>query len=82
MPLGVYLPPGLTLQVDDGQVYKMAIEICGPKGCRVRFSFDDNLLNLFKFGSAAIVTFSGTDQKPIRISVSLKGFTLALQDVQ
>ena len=82
IPLGVYLPPGLTLQVDNGQVYKMAIEICGPKGCRVRFSFDDNLLNLFQRSSAAKVTFSGSDQKPISISVSLKGFTSALKDVQ
>ena len=60
----------------------MAIEICGPKGCRVRFSFDDNLMNLFKRGNAAKVTFFGGDQKPIRIPVSLKGFTAALTEVQ
>jgi len=82
IPLGIYLPPGLTLQVDDGQVFEMAIEICGKKGCRVRFSFDDNLLTLFKRGSSATVTFYVGDQKAIRIPVSLKGFTLALKDVR
>ena len=82
MPLGIYLPPGLTLQVDDGQIYEMAIEICGLKGCRVRFGFDENLMNLFKRGKAARITFSGGDQKPIRIPVSLKGFTAALNDLK
>ncbi len=82
IPLGIYLPPGLTLQVDEGQVFEMAIEICGTKGCRVRFSFDANLLNLFKRGNAATVTFHGGDQKPIRVPISLKGFTAALKDVQ
>ena len=82
MPLGIYLPPGLTLQVDDGQIYEMAIEICGLKGCRVRFSFDENLLNLFKRGASAKITFSGSDQKPIKVPVSLKGFTAALKDLK
>lgn len=82
IPLGIYLPSGLTLQVDDGQVYEMAIEICGQKGCRVRFSFDETLMNIFKRGSAAKVTFYGGDQKPISIPVSLKGFTAALNDVR
>ena len=82
LPLGIFLPSGLTLQVDEGQVYEMAIEICGKNGCRVRFSFNDNLLNLFRRGNVARVTFFGGDRKPIRVPVSLKGFTAALKDVQ
>lgn len=82
LPLGIFLPSGLTLQIDEGQIYEMAIEICGKNGCRVRFSFDDNLLNLFRRGNIAKVTFFGGDRKPIRVPVSLKGFTAALKDVQ
>ncbi len=78
LPLGIYLPPGLTLQIDKGQVYEMALEICGRKGCRVRFGIDDKLLGLFKSGSIAEVAFQNGVRKPMRVPLSLKGFTAAL----
>jgi invasion protein IalB len=82
VPLGIYLPPGVTLQVDDGQIYELPIDMCAEKGCRVRFSFDDNLLNIFRRGETAKITFAGGDRKPIVIPVSLKGFTAALKDLK
>lgn len=81
LPLGIYLPPGLTLQVDKGQTYEMAIEICGRNGCRVRFSIDDKLLGTFKSGKIAEVAFYGGNRKAIKIPVSLKGFTAALAQI-
>lgn len=81
-PLGIYLPPGLTLQVDAGQVYEMNFEICGRSGCRVRFSLDENLLKTFKSGNTAEITFQSGIQKPVQIPLSLKGFTAALEQVR
>ena len=78
LPLGVYLPQGLTLQVDDGQTYEMAFEFCSAKGCRVRFSIDDALLSTFKDGSTAKFKSYNNMRKPVRIPVSLKGFTAAI----
>ena len=78
LPLGVYLPQGLTLQVDKGQTYEMAFEICSAKGCRVRFSIDDALLGTFKGGTTAEITSYNTMRKPVRIPISLKGFTAAV----
>lgn len=82
LPLGVYLPPGLTLQVDKGQTYEMAIEMCGRNGCRVRFSIDDALLGTFKAGSIAEVAFHSGNRKPVKIPLSLKGFTAALGQIR
>jgi len=78
LPLGIYLPPGLTLQVDKGQTYEMTIEICAPKGCRVRFSFDDKLLATFKRGKKAEIIFYSGGRKAVRVPVSLNGFSAAL----
>ena len=78
LPLGVYLPQGLTLQVDKGQTYEMAFEICSAKGCRVRFSIDDALLGTFEGGTTAEITSYNTVRKPVRIPISLKGFTAAV----
>jgi invasion protein IalB len=81
-PLGIYLPPGLTLQIDEGQVYEMNFEICGRSGCRVRFSVDENLLKTFKVGNTAKIVFQSGVQKPVEIPLSLKGFTAALKQVR
>jgi invasion protein IalB len=78
LPLGIYLPAGLTLQIDKGQIYEMSLEICGQKGCRVRFSIDDALLRTFKNGNVAEVGFQTGLQKPITVPLSLKGFTAAI----
>ncbi len=78
LPLGVYLPPGLTVQIDGGQIYEMAFEICGRNGCWVRFSFDVKLLSTFKGGDKAEVAFYNASRKHVRVPVSLKGFTAAI----
>jgi len=82
LPLGIYLPSGLTMQIDKGQAYEMAFEICGRNGCRVRFSFDEALLGTFKKGNAAEVVFYSGGRKPIRVPLSLKGFTAALKTLR
>lgn len=82
LPLGIYLPPGLTMQVDKGQTYELAFEVCGRKGCRVRFSIDDTLLGTLKRGNAAEIAFFSASRKPIRVPVSLKGFTAALAQIR
>lgn len=78
LPLGVYLLPGLTMQIDDGQIYKMAFEFCSPGGCRVRFSIDEKLLVSFKGGNKAKIAFFNQARKRIRVPISLKGFTAAI----
>lgn len=78
LPLGVNLPPGLTLQIDKGQTYELAYEVCSRNGCHVRFSIDEKLLAAFKSGSSAEIAFYNGARKRVRIPVSLKGFTAAL----
>lgn len=78
LPLGVYLPPGLTLKIDGGQTYELGYEICGRAGCRVRFSMDEALLSSFKKGNTIEIAFYNTVRKPIRVPVSLMGFTAAI----
>ena len=78
LPLGVYLPKGLTIQIDKGQTFKVGFENCSAKGCRVRFSIEDALLGTFKSGITASVTSYNMARKPVLIPISLKGFTAAL----
>ncbi|MEX2617908.1 MAG: invasion associated locus B family protein [Alphaproteobacteria bacterium] len=82
VPLGVHLPSGITLKIDDGQAYELTIEVCLPNGCRARFGFDRNFLDLFKQGSNGTVSFVGGNRQPFNVPISLIGFTAALKAIR
>jgi invasion protein IalB len=83
VPLGVHLPSGVRLKIDDGQEYQLSVEVCLPQGCQIRFGFDENFLNLFKKGTQATVSFyGGAKHQPYNVPVSLKGFTAALDAIK
>ena len=78
LPLGISLPPGITLQVDEGESMRLPVEHCIPQGCRVLVPLDAKLLGTLKAGNKATVTFSDTARQPVGVPVSLQGFTAAL----
>jgi invasion protein IalB len=85
LPLGIYLPSGVTIQIDKGQTFEIPVEICSDgrmRGCRARFSFDDALLATVKSGGKATITFQDARQTPVPVPVSLAGFTAGLKAIQ
>ena len=78
LPLGVYLPAGLLLQVDDGETLQIPVEICLPNGCHTRMALEGALLKRLKAGQQAKLAFHDSRQKQITVPVSLAGFTAAL----
>ncbi len=79
LPLGISLPPGVSLQVDDGEPLTLEVEHCIPQGCRVLLQLDDKLLGAMKAGNQATVTFRDVSRQPVGVPVSLSGFTAALK---
>ncbi len=51
LPLGIALPPGIILTVDNGEPRRLPIEYCIRAGCRVHLTLDDTLLCSFKSGN-------------------------------
>ncbi len=78
LPLGIALPPGIILTVDNGEPRRLPIEYCIRAGCRVRLTIDDTLLAAFKAGIEAQVTFHDISRQPVGVPVSLRGFTAGL----
>ncbi len=78
LPLGVYLPGGLLLQIDDGETVKIPVEICLPNGCHTRMALVGDLLKSLKAGRLAKLAFHDSRQQQITVPVSLAGFTAAL----
>ncbi|MDA1098038.1 MAG: invasion associated locus B family protein [Proteobacteria bacterium] len=77
LPLGVYLPTGLLLQIDDGETLRIPVEICLPNGCHTRMALEGELLKNLKSGRQAKLAFHDSQQKEISVPVSLAGFTAA-----
>jgi invasion protein IalB len=77
LPLGVYLPTGLLLQIDDGETLKIPVEICLPNGCHTRMALIGELLKKLRAGRMAKLAFHDSQQRRITVPVSLAGFTAA-----
>lgn len=78
MPLGISLPPGVQIKVDDNEPVHVPVERCEPQGCRAGVILGDKLLGQFKAGTTAKITFDDGARHPITVPVSLKGFTAGL----
>lgn len=79
LPFGLALASGATLQIDDGKPdATLPFKTCLPIGCIVPLSFDAAKLAALRKGQALkINAVASTDNKPVTLSVSLKGFAEA-----
>lgn len=74
-PLGVSLPHGVQLRIDDGEAVRFGYRHCNNKGCLGALALTDELIKQMKAGKQAVITFHSGTQKPVSIAVSLQGFT-------
>ncbi len=79
LPLGIHLPSGVTLGVDEGGPVALTLEHCDQGGCHARLRLGRALVASFQAGLVAYVGFRDGLRQPLRIPVSLKGFTAALK---
>lgn len=74
-PLGVLLPSGLGLTIDDEDVGRAGFVRCLPNGCVAEVMLDDTLLGKFEAGSTATFIIFQTPEEGIGIPISLTGFS-------
>jgi len=79
MPLGISLPPGASIRIDDHDPIKFQIERCESSGCRGGFKLKESMLEIFKDGKKATVTFHDGNRKAIDVPLSLSGFSEGLE---
>ncbi len=74
-PLGVSLPHGVQLRIDDGEAIRFGYRHCNSNGCLGALALTDELIEEMKSGKQAIITIHSGAQKPVSSAVSLQGFT-------
>src|SRR5436190_22930952 len=73
-PMGVLLPSGLGLKIDNTDVGRAGFVRCLPNGCVAEVVMDDNLLRQLRTGQTATFIIFQTPEEGIGFPMSLKGF--------
>jgi invasion protein IalB len=82
VPLGVLLPTGLGLKVDNQDVGNAPFLKCGKRGCVAEVVLQDEVIAKLKKGTNAMFIIFDTPEAGIGIPVSLQGFGDALASLK
>ncbi|GGB52356.1 hypothetical protein GCM10011316_25490 [Roseibium aquae] len=78
-PLGVLLPSGLGLRVDDVDIGRAGFVRCLPNGCIAEVILEDELLGKLRAGAQATFIIFQTPEEGIGIPISLNGFSAGFE---
>jgi len=73
-PLGVLLPSGLGLKIDNADIGRAGFVRCLPNGCIAEVVMDDPLLQKLRTGKTATFIIYQTPEEGIGFPMSLAGF--------
>jgi invasion protein IalB len=73
-PLGVLLPSGLGLKIDDVDVGRAGFVRCLPTGCVAEVVMEEKLIDQMKNGKSATFIIFQTPEEGIGIPLALAGF--------
>lgn len=73
-PLGVLLPRGLGLRIDETDMGTTGFIRCLPNGCLSEVLMDDSLIQALRDGQEAMFIIFQTPEEGIGVPISLDGF--------
>ncbi len=73
-PLGVLLPSGLGLKVDQADIGRAGFVRCLPTGCIAEVTMEDKLIDQLRSGTTATFIIFQTPEEGIGIPLTLAGF--------
>lgn len=78
-PLGVLLPAGLGLKIDQADVGRAGFVRCLPTGCVAEVVMDENLVNRLKAGKIGTFVVFQTPEEGIGVPINLAGLDKGLE---
>jgi invasion protein IalB len=82
VPLGVLLPTGLGLKIDNQDIGNAPFLKCGKRGCIAEVVLQDEVIKKMKAGGTAMFIIFDTPEAGIGIPISLQGFGDALDKLK
>lgn len=81
-PLGLYLPPGMSLTIGKGKTVTVPLQTCDNNGCYAGQPMSADMLKQFRSGDKLVLKFQNMNRQDINVTVSLKGFSEAFEKVK
>ncbi len=79
LPLGISLPPGVSIELANGQPIRFPVERCEPNGCRAGLKLKEDFLAALRHAETLTVRFHDAQRQPIEVPLSLSGFAAGLE---
>lgn len=81
-PLGVLLPNGVAVQIDETEGHRVPFLQCGQQGCNTIITLDQATLDQLKAGQRLKVGMTMPNGQMAVVPVSLSGFTAGVDALQ
>jgi len=82
LPLGLYLPSGVELQVDDNKVIALPLQTCEASGCYVGAPVPAELAEQLRRGTLLRIGFKNLAETKIDVPMPLAGFAAAFDAIK
>jgi len=82
VPLGLYIGAGVSFDVDGANPQQLQLETCDRAGCYAQLKLTEDHLNAFRGGQALDIVFQNLNRQPVKLPMSLVGFTAAYDKVR
>jgi len=82
LPLGLNLPAGAKLQVDDGKVIDLQIQTCENRGCYANTPVSPEFLAALKSGRQLKISFQNLGKETITVPMPLADFASAYDKIK
>lgn len=77
LPLGVYVPAGTTMQIDQNEARTIQLKSCNRRGCFADLSLSTEEIGRLRTAEQLKIGFKNLAQKTITLPLSLGGFDRA-----
>jgi invasion protein IalB len=82
LPLGINLPAGAKLQVDDGKPADLQIQTCENRGCYAATPIAPDMLTALRTGKQLKISFQNLGKETISIPMPLADFAAAYDKIK
>ena len=82
LPLGLSLPAGAKIQVDDGKTTDLQIQTCDNRGCYANTPIAPDMLTALKSGKQMKVSFQTMAKETVTIPMPLNDFAASYDKIK
>jgi invasion protein IalB len=82
LPLGLNIPNGAKLQVDDGKAADLQIQTCEARGCYAGTTIAPDLLAAMKSGKQLKISFQNLNKETLTVPLPLADFAAAYEKIK